>query len=171
MLTRLAFSAAAVLSATSLPRDGVAPGRPDTDQLAVTVSPLPDADAGARKGGWICLPNGRFETKDFVRSIEELELSLHWAFAKQGLSDPSKHLLRLDLNKIDVQLCARNFMPGKSGNYSGSASFQFLVQWKDGAVTTEIVNFEIGKGEAMTEAQILYRATRAVAATAAQRRQ
>lgn len=160
-----------VLSATSLPPDGAAPGNPDTERLTVAVSPLPGADAGARKGGWICLPNGRFETKDFVGSIEELEVSLFWAFAKQGLSDPRKYLLRLVLDKVDVQLCARNFMPGKSGNYSGSASFQFLIQWKDGTVTTEIVDLEIGKSEAMTEAQILNRATRAVAAAAAQRRQ
>lgn len=171
MLTRLAWSAATALSVIWLPTNRATAGNPDTDRVAVTVIPLPDADAGARKGGWICLPNGRFEIKDFVRSVKELEVSLIWAFAQQGLSEPSKHLLRLALNKVEVRLCARNFMPGKSGNYSGSASFQFLLQWIDGAVTTEIVDFEIGKSEAMSETQILNRATRAIAAAAAQRRQ
>lgn len=171
MLTRLAWSTATALSAIWLPTNGATAGNPVMDRVAVTVVPLPDADAGARKGGWICLPNGRFETKDFVRSVEELEASLIWVFAKQGLSKPSEHLLRLVLNKIEVRLCARNFMPGKSENYSGSASFQFLIQWIDGAVTTKIVDFEISKREAMSETQILNRAMGAIATAAAQRLQ
>src|SRR3990167_978356 len=126
------------------------------DQITkVSILPGFDSDIGPRKAGLICGPNGRFEMRDFVDSDEDLKLALIGAFLREGLGDSSRFIRSLVLEDLNVNLCARRFFPGKSGNYSGDASFSFLVEWVDGSQSFEAVSFHIERNDALNEGQIL----------------
>lgn len=114
-----------------------------------------DSDLGPRKAGFICGPNGRFELRDFIESQEDLEVALIAAFLREGIAEPGDILQSLMLEALSVNLCARQFFPGKSGNYSGEVNFSFLIVWASGRHSLEVVNLHIDRKDSLNEKQIL----------------
>ncbi|MFZ1741500.1 MAG: hypothetical protein WAT93_01530 [Pontixanthobacter sp.] len=123
--------------------------------LTISAAQRLDENVGIRRGGWICLPNGRFERADFAST--DIELMAAFLSASSELNrDPGRSSIRsIILSDIDVVLCARNFLPGKSKYYSGEANFTFIVENMEGKIEAKFVNLTISKKDPKTESEIL----------------